>query len=304
MARFVVREIQCKSAINRVRNMPFSWSINPYRGCRHACVYCYARPTHEYLGLGPGSEFDEIIFAKVNAAEVVRKELSRKGWPGDDVVIGTATDPYQQAESSYRITRGILAAFRDRGNPVSITTKSPMILRDLDIIESIVDSAGVTVCMTITTLDESLWRKIEPTTSKPLKRLQTIARLRERGVHAGVLLAPILPGLTDDVEHLEAVVAGAAEHGAQFMASQVLRLGTGISDSYLPFIEQEFPGLQGPYRNLYRGDYAPNSYVEAIGSRVENLKLRHGLRGHRVPVGKPKKPVNSTYQLDLFAQVA
>src|SRR5579872_1982566 len=129
-----VRELHCKSAINRVRGMPFDWSINPYRGCRHACIYCYARPTHEYLGLNGAEEFQEVIFAKVNAPEVVRRELAKRSWRGDHVVIGTATAPYQQAESRYRITRGILETFRDFRNPVSITTKSPKILRDLDIL--------------------------------------------------------------------------------------------------------------------------------------------------------------------------
>jgi DNA repair photolyase len=234
----------------------------------------------------------------------VRHELARKGWSGDNVVVGTATDPYQQAESSYRITRGILEAFRDYRNPVSITTKSPMILRDMDVLDSIVQSAGVTVCITITTLDESLWRKIEPTTSKPTKRLEAVARLRDRGVNVGVLLCPILPGLTDDVEHLEAVVAAAAEHGARFLASQVLRLGTGISDSYLPFIEGEFPKLMGPYRELYRGDYAPNVYVESMRKRVEDLKQRYGLDGDRMREEHRKRAPSGPRQLDLFAEVA
>ncbi len=305
MPRFTIREINCKSAINRVQNMPFSWSINPYRGCRHACVYCYARPTHEYLGLGAGRDFDEVIFAKVNAPDVVRRELGRRSWNGDNVVIGTATDPYQQAESSYRLTRRILEAFRDYSNQVSITTKSPMILRDTDVLDSIVKSAAVTVCITITTLDELLWRKIEPTTSKPIKRLETVSRLRDLGVNVGVLLCPILPGLTDDIEHLEPVVAAAAQYGAQFLASQVLRLGAGISDSYLPFIETEFPKLMGPYRDLYRGDYAPGVYVESMRKRVEDLKQRYGLRGDRAPQGgRSREASPRPRQLDLFRQVA
>src|SRR5437660_8780870 len=134
MAGYSLREIQCKSLINRVQGMPFKWSINPYRGCRHACVYCYARPTHEYLGKNGADEFQEVIFAKVNAPQVVRRELAKHSWRGESVVIGTATDPYQQAESTYAITRGILQAFRDFRNPVSITTKSPMVLRDLDLL--------------------------------------------------------------------------------------------------------------------------------------------------------------------------
>src|SRR5579875_439910 len=209
MAPFTVREITAKSVINRVQNMPFRWSINPYRGCRHACVYCYARPTHEYLGLEGGTEFQEVIFAKVNAAQVVRRELARPSWRGDTVAIGTATDPYQQAESRYRITRGILEAFHDYRNPLSITTKSPMVLRDIDLLADLAGDVAVTVHLTITTLDETLWRVLEPTTSKPHKRLEALSALRQRGIRAGIFLAPILPGLTDSEEHIEAIVSAA-----------------------------------------------------------------------------------------------
>src|SRR5579884_2917977 len=181
MPRFAVREIRSKSIINRVQGMPFNWSINPYRGCRHACVYCYARPTHEYLGMNGADEFQEVIFAKVNAPRVVRAELGRRSWRGEPVAIGTATDPYQQAESRYRLTRGILEAFRDFRNPLSITTKSPMVLRDLDILTDLARDARVTIHLTITTLDESLWRKLEPTTAKPRKRLEAVRVLKEHG---------------------------------------------------------------------------------------------------------------------------
>jgi len=161
---------------------------------------CYARPTHEYLGLNAADEFQEVIFAKVNAPQVARHELARRSWRGENVVIGTATDPYQQAESRYRITRGILEAFRDFRNPVSITTKSPMVLRDLDLLAELAKHAPVTVHFTVTTLDETLWRQIEPTTAKPIKRLQAMRTLREQGIRAGIFLSPILPGLTDDAE--------------------------------------------------------------------------------------------------------
>ena len=171
VAGFSLRAIECKSLINRVENMPFKWSINPYRGCRHACVYCYARPTHEYLGLNAAEQFEEIIFAKVNAAEVVRRELGRRSWRRESVAIGTATDPYQQAESRSRITRGILEAFRDFRNPLTITTKSPMVLRDGDILAELNRYASVTVQMSVTTLDEDLWRRLEPTTARPSKRI-------------------------------------------------------------------------------------------------------------------------------------
>ncbi len=298
MPRFAVREIRSKSIINRVQGMPFNWSINPYRGCRHACVYCYARPTHEYLGLGGGQEFEEVIFAKINAPEQVRVELSRRGWPGETVVIGTATDPYQQAESRYLLTRGILEAFRDFRNPVSITTKSPMVLRDLDLLSELAISAEATVCLTVTTLDERLWRLIEPTTAKPKKRLEAISSLVDRGVRAGVLLSPILPGLTDDEGHLEEVIAAAAGHGAQFVSSNTLRLGPGISEFYLPFIEREFPKLRKAYRDLYRGNYAPGFYTETIQKRVEDLREKHRISGERRPIKPAMAPRDQ--QLALF----
>jgi DNA repair photolyase len=267
--------------------MPFAWSINPYRGCRHACVYCYARPTHEYLGMNGGDEFQEVIIAKVNAPEVVRCELARSSWRGDGVVIGTATDPYQQAESRYTITRRILEAFRDFRNPVSITTKSPMVLRDLDILSDLARSAPVTVHFTVTTLDEALWRKIEPTTSKPHKRLEAMRTLKEHGIRSGVFLSPVLPGITDDEAHLEAVVRAAAEAGADFVFSQALRLGPGISEYYLPWLEREFPELAARYRQLYRHNSPPGAYADAVGRKVAQLKRKYEI-ADRTPVIKER----------------
>jgi DNA repair photolyase len=280
--------------------MPFAWSINPYRGCRHACVYCYARPTHEYLGMNPADEFQEIIFAKVNAPEVVRNELAKRSWRGDDVVIGTATDPYQQAESRYLITRGILTAFRDFRNPVSLTTKSPMILRDLDLLSELSRHAVVTVHFTVTTLDEMLWRKIEPTTAKPRKRLEAMRELREHGIRAGVFLSPILPGITDGIEHMETVVAAAAEYGADFLYGDVLRLGPGITEYYLPFIEREFPELSGRYEWLYRRNYAPGEFSELIRGRVNALKEKYGLVDRPV-TAKDRLETVQAAQLRLWA---
>jgi DNA repair photolyase len=300
MPRFTVREIMCKSVINRVHGMPFAWSINPYRGCRHACVYCYARPTHEYLGMNSAEEFQEVIFAKVNAPQVVRQELARRSWRGDTVAIGTATDPYQQAESHYQITRGILVAFRDFRNPLSLTTKSPMILRDLDILRELAHYAAVTVHFTVTTLDETLWRKIEPTTAKPRKRLEAMWTLREHGIRAGILLSPILPGLTDDTEHLEAVIAAAAEYGADFVWAGVLRLGHGISEYYLPFLQREYPELAERYIHLYHRNYAPAAYNDMIHARVSFLKQRYGLLRERATATERATPPTAPIQLTLF----
>jgi DNA repair photolyase len=299
--RFTVHEIHCKSAINGVKGMPFSWSLNPYRGCRHACVYCYARPTHEYLGLDAREGFQEVILAKVNAPEVVRKELGRPSWPGENVVVGTATDPYQQAESRYRITRRILEAFCAARNPVSITTKSPMVLRDLDILSELARHAPVTVHFTVTTMDETLWKEIEPTTAKPKKRLDALRALREQGIHGGVFLSPILPGLTDDDEHLEAVITAAAEAGAEFVFSQVLRLGPGISDYYLPWLESEYPRLARHYERLYRRNSPPAYYADQINERVRALKRKHGLRDRIPEIKVERASPPAPTQLGLFS---
>ena len=305
MANFIVREIQAKSVINRVHGMPFSWSVNPYRGCRHACVYCYARPTHEFLGMDTGSEFQEVIFAKINAPKKAREELSRSSWRRETVVIGTATDPYQQAESRYRLTRGVLEAFRDWASPVGVTTKSPMILRDLDVLKQLNEVADVTVCLTVTTLDDRIWRLVEPTTSKPRKRLAALSVLRENGIRAGVLMSPVLPGITDSVEHMESVVSAAAEHGASFLSSAVLRLGPGISDYYLPFLHKEFPELSSAYGNLYRGNYAPGYFTDTVCKRVDDLRLKYHLTEDRSPPREVQAPkVADLRQLQLFAAAA
>jgi len=297
MPRYAVREIACKSLINRVVGMPFGWSINPYRGCRHACVYCYARPTHEYLGLNAGDEFQEVIFAKTNAAQIVRRELSRRSWKGGCVAIGTATDPYQQAESRYRITRGILDAFRDHRNPLTITTKSPMVLRDMDILADLAQSASVTVQMTVTTMDLRLWRELEPTTAKPADRMKALARLHQRGIQTAVFLSPILPGLTDDADHLEAVIARARDAGVDFLWGGSLRLGPVVRDYYLDYLDREHAELMEPYDRLYRGTYAPVSYRERIQQRLDDLRSRYGFVDER-PAEKERRAPPA--QLSLF----
>jgi DNA repair photolyase len=231
---------------------------------------------------------------------MVRKELHRSSWRGENVVIGTATDPYQQAESRYQITRGILEAFREARNPVSITTKSPMILRDLDILSDLAKHVPVTVHFTVTTLDETLWKEIEPTTSRPKKRLEALRTLRQHGIHAGVFLSPILPGLTDDDAHLEAVIEASAEAGAEFVFSQSLRLGPGISEYYLPWLERAHPHLAHDYGRLYRRNSPPAHYADRVKERVRALKTKYGLRD-RIPEIKiePAAPPAPT-QLSLF----
>jgi DNA repair photolyase len=304
MAPFTVRETTCKSVINHVEGMPFAWSINPYRGCRHACVYCYARPTHEYLGLNGADEFQEIILAKVNAPQVVRAELARRSWKGESVAMGTVTDPYQQAETRYRLTRGIIEAFRDFRNPLTITTKSPLVLRDLDLLSDLAGYAAVTVHMTITTMDEHLWRLVEPTTPKPWKRIEALRVLHERGIRTGVFLSPILPWLTDDEGHMESVVAAASRAGVDFIVGQPLRLAPGVKDYYFEFVDREYPQLAERYRNLYAGTHAGADYARKTGVRLDAIRRRYGLSPDRLEAAPPPPSRPAVRQLAMFDAVA
>src|SRR5215217_1534638 len=214
MARPEYRELPCKSALNRVSGMPFRWSLNPYRGCLHGCHYCYARATHPYLGLNADEDFATRIVVKTNMPDLLRRELGRRSWTQERVAIGTATDAYQPCEGRYRLTRRCLEALRDYDTPVSIVTKSTLILRDLDLLADLSQGPGATVYFTITTLDEAVWRLIEPGAPPPLKRLEVLRRLSEAGVPTGVFLAPILPGITDATDAIEAVAAAAKARGA------------------------------------------------------------------------------------------
>jgi DNA repair photolyase len=217
-ARYV--ETRAKTVLNAVRGMGFGWSANPYRGCVHGCHYCFARRYHTYLDLGAGEDFSGVILVKVNAVEVLRAELARPGWRRAMVAVGTATDPYQPIEGRYRLTRGMLEALAEARTPAGVVTKGPMVIRDLDVLAAVRDRAGVSVCVSLTTLDPDLWRRLEPGTAPPRQRLRAVGALAAAGIPVGVLLAPIVPGLTTDRANLEAVVRGAAEHGAGFLGAE------------------------------------------------------------------------------------
>lgn len=269
-----VVEIQCKSLLNRVvsQRMPFRWSINPYRGCEHKCVYCYARRYHTFLDLDPGSDFENKIFVKVNAPEVLRRELARPGWQREKVAIGTAVDPYQPVEGKYRLTRQILEVLLDAATPCSVVTKNTMVQRDVDLLQELARGPGCTVSLSLTTLDEDLARRLEPGTPAPRRRLETVGRLARRGIEAGVMIAPVLPGLTDG-PGLERLVDEAFSHGARFVHWGVLRLDEGVKDVYLDFIRSEAPRLLPLYGRMYPGAYAPAEYVWRIDARMGG-KLR------------------------------
>lgn len=283
-------ERPCKSIINRVRwdGMPFRWTINPYRGCSHACTYCYARVTHTYLDLGagpldPGLDFERVIVVKTNAAEALRRDLSRPGWRREVLAIGTATDPYQPAERTYRLTRQILEVLREFRQPCSITTKSPLILRDLDLLTELAAGAGCRVHVSVGTFDEAVWRVMEPGTASPRERLDAVAALSRAGVPAGVLLAPILPGLGDSEAQLAPLITAAAAAGARWASPIVLRLPDGARQWYLRTLGAVYPELLPLYRRLYARTNAPRRYVAAVEARVERLRRAAGVPG--IPAG-------------------
>lgn len=283
MPRVVFEEVPCKSLLNRVQGdaLPFRWTANPYRGCQHACLYCFARGTHEFLGYSPGRDFDTRIVVKTNAPEVLRAELRSPSWRGEIVALGTACDPYEPAEQRYQLTRRVLQAFRDFHNPVSITTKGVLVTRDLDVLVALAERTSVQVNFSVATTDEALWKQMEPMTPKPSKRLEAMELLARTGVRTGVLLAPIIPGVTDSPDNLEAVIKAAADHGADYLAPNVLHLKPGSREWFMPFVREAYPHLNPLYERLYRGPYAPDRYTEQVLAVVDGLRRRYGLDPRR-----------------------
>src|SRR5918992_5065562 len=271
MARPTYLEDTCKTALNRVPDasrVPFRWTVNPYRGCAHSCHYCFARAYHAYLDLGIGEDFSSKIVVKTNVVEVLRRELASRRWPGDAIAMGTATDPYQHCEGRYRLTRGVVQALADFGNPLSMLTKSTMIVRDLDVFHRLAQRADVTVSMSVGTLDEGVRRVVEPGTPPGRRRLQILARFAEAGIRTSVLVAPILPGLTDDDEHLEEVVAACAAAGVATASPIVLHVRANIREHFIPWLERSYPELAPFYRQLYgTRSYAPKAYQEDVSQR-------------------------------------
>ncbi len=281
----VAVEVCARSIINRVPGesaVPFRWTINPYRGCTHACVYCFARRTHEYLDLDSGRDFDTKIMVKVNAGELLRKELAHPRWCGEPIAMGTNTDPYQRAEGRYRLMPEILAALRDFANPFSILTKGRLILRDIDVIEQATQVTDVSLAVSVGFLDEALWRSVEPGTPRPQSRLDVVRRFADLGVGCSVLMAPILPGLADGEEQIDRAVAAIAAAGARRVTPLVLHLRPGAREWYLAWLAREHPHLTARYRELYRGgSYAPRAYQDVVSARVRQAARRYGLMRER-----------------------
>ncbi|MBF8189844.1 Rv2578c family radical SAM protein [Nonomuraea sp. K274] len=286
-------EIKARSIINRVpaaSRVPFEYTINPYRGCTHRCVYCFARKTHEYLDLDAGADFDSKIIVKVNAAELARKELAAPRWGGAHVAMGTNVDCYQRAEGRYRLMRGILAALRDAANPFSILTKGTLILRDLDLLTEAADVTEVSANVSAGFVDQEMWRAVENGTPHPLRRLETCAALNDHGIACGVLMAPILPYLTDSPAQLEETVKEIAASGATHLSPIVLHLRPGAREWWLAWLSREHPRLVPRYLELYgRGSYAPKSYQQRITTLVKELAERHGV-GRATPAMARRLP--------------
>jgi len=272
------QEVTCRSALNKVKGMPFNWTLNPYRGCTHACHYCFARRYQTQFELGPDDEFSSVIFVKTNLVEVLRRELDHPSWAREQVAFGTATDPYQPIEGHYKLTRAALEALLAGRTPVGLITKGPMVVRDRDVLAEMTRTLGTTVYMSVPTVDEHAWSSLEPGTAHPLQRLRAVRQLRDAGVNAGVLMAPLVPGFSTRPEQLEATVKAVADHGAAFVGANVMFLKQGTRDHFLGFIRHEFPEMLEGFEKLYQGPYAPTGYVAAIRQIISTLQQRYDVR--------------------------
>ena len=289
--RVEYRNLPSRSILNRCANprMPFRWTVNPYRGCEIGCHYCYAAYTHKYLGIEDPKLFDSLIYSKSQAKEILQRELER-GVSGA-IAIGTGTDPYQPAERRFQTTRGILEAFAEvSGNRIGITTKSDLILRDIDLLGKIAVGNDLHVSVTITTMDAALARTLEPRAAHPLKRIDAVRELRWRGIQAGVFSAPVLPLLTDTTEILEAVARASKRADAAYWNAHALFLQPAARDRMMPFLGRQFPHLVARYRNHYKkGAYVSPGYSEWLGAKLDRIRRRHCL-SDRIPDERRNEP--------------
>jgi DNA repair photolyase len=277
-------EVEAKSVINRVPGsfLPFSWTINPYRGCSHACSYCFARVTHTYMDMDAGRDFETKIVVKVNAPEVLRRELASRRWHGEHIAMGTATDPYQRAEGRYRLMPGIIRALADYRNPFSILTKGTLILRDLELLVEAGRAADVSTAFSIGTLDEDAWRRSEPGTPHPRRRIEAVAALNAAGIPCSVLVAPILPGITDHADKLGDVVRAAIDAGAPSVSPILLHLRPVVRQEFMRWLTASYPDLVPRYERMYAASaYGPSADRKTLGRRVAGLV--RAARGRHAP---------------------
>jgi DNA repair photolyase len=280
-AGITFHEVTAKSVLNKVpptSSMPFSWTINPFRGCSHACVYCFARKTHSYLNLDTGLDFDAQLVVKINAAEVLTRELARPSWQREHVALGTNTDPYQRAEGRYGLMPGIISALADSGTPFSILTKGTLLARDIPLLKAAAQSVTVGMGISLALVDPVLAEAIEPGTPAPKARLALISRLREAGLPCGVMAMPILPWLTDGDESLDQLFGELAAAGATGVTAGPLHLRPGSREWFMQWLATHHPHLVPRYEALYRGgSYASKDYREWLTGRIRIFRRKHGL---------------------------
>jgi DNA repair photolyase len=276
------REEPCRSALNRVRGMPFAWSLNPYMGCAHRCTFCYVRAFEARADRPSDDRYGASIRVKTNVAEVLRRELARSSWQREPVAIGAATDPYQPAEGRYRLTRACIEALSSAASPFALITRGPLIVRDVDVLAEAALCADVSVTFSVPTLDEEIWRRTEPGTAPPRQRLRALSQLVEAGIDARVGMAPILPGLSDRPELLADVVREARAAGATGIWANLLYLRPGTREHFLAALERDWPELLPRYERLYRrGAYLPRGETDPVRERVRELARSHGVRDRR-----------------------
>jgi len=297
MERVDYREEPCRVALNRVKGMPFPWSLNPYMGCAHRCTFCYVRAFELRADRPFGNEYGRSIRVKINVAGVLRAELARRGWERETVSIGAATDPYQPAEGRYRLTRACIEALRDARTPFHVITRSPQIVRDVDVLAQAAVRANVSVSFSIPTLDEEVWRKSEPGTPPPRQRFRALRTLVDAGIDAGVAVAPVLPGISDRPEQLRAVVEAAREAGARHLWAGVLHLRPGTREHFLAELARDWPEHLLGYERLYgTRSYLPPAETKPVQTLIARLRAESGdaWTGRPEPLRPPPEPEQLT----------
>ncbi len=280
--RVEYREEPCKVALNRVRGMPFDWSLNPYMGCVHRCTFCYVRAFERRADRPSDDRYGSSIRVKPNVAEVLRRELGRRSWSSAPIAIGAATDPYQPAEGRYRLTRACVEALREAANPFSIITRGPLIVRDAQLLADASAVTDVHVTFSVPTVDDDVWRTTEPGTAPPRQRLRALSALVDAGVRASVGMAPLLPGLSDHPSQIRRVVAAAREAGACGIWANLLYLRPGTREHFLTCLQRDWPELLPDYEELYaRGAYLPGAVTAPVRDLVRSLSREHGIRDRR-----------------------
>jgi DNA repair photolyase len=294
--RVEYREEECKSALNRVKGMGFEWSLNPYTGCVHRCTFCYVRAFELRADRPYDDRYGRSIRVKVNVAEVLEREVSRKSWAREHVAVGAATDPYQPAEGRYKLTRACLGVLGRAATPIRIITRGPLIVRDVDVLQEASRRADLAVTFSVPTLDNEVWQKTEPGTAPPRQRLRALKTLVDAGICASVGMAPILPGISDRPEQLAEVIKAARDAGATGVWANVLFLRPGTKEHFLEALARDWPEQLGQYEELYaKGAYLPKAQVDPVRAQVRALAREHGVRDRRkVRLTPPPEPVQLT----------